>query len=69
MTSLTQSSKTKQVLELYRSGQIKPVPKTTFDVSDIAQAYRHFSTPDRIGKVVISLQNSQSYIPVSYLSP
>ncbi|TVY75806.1 Reducing polyketide synthase DEP5 [Lachnellula suecica] len=59
------ASRTKQVLGLYRSGQIRPVPITTFDVSNTVQAYRYFSSADRIGKVVISLENTQSLIPVA----
>ncbi|KAI9146991.1 Highly reducing polyketide synthase virA [Paramyrothecium foliicola] len=55
----------KKVLELYRSGEIEAPPTTTFDVGDIVQAYRYFSTPDRIGKVVISLENTKAVIPVS----
>lgn len=58
------TSKTKEALELYRSGQVKPVPITTFDVANIAQAYRHFSTRDRVGKVVITMDNPESRIPV-----
>jgi len=42
------------------------MPLITFDVADTAQAYRYFSTKDRIGKVVISLEDVQSAIPVSY---
>ncbi|KAI1142779.1 polyketide synthase [Hypoxylon sp. FL0543] len=57
------SSKMREVLDLYRSKQIKPAPITVFDVGDIVQAYRHFSTKDRIGKIVISLENPMSLIP------
>lgn len=58
-------SKTKEVLRLYRAGEIKPVPITVFDVANIAEAYRHFSTKDRVGKVVVSLQDPTSRIPTS----
>ncbi|KAJ9366241.1 hypothetical protein DTO282E5_9065 [Paecilomyces variotii] len=60
-----------EALELYRAGKIKPVPITTFDVSEITQAYRYFSTKNRVGKVVISLENPQSVVqavPAKYLS-
>uniref|UniRef100_A0A8H7NCH8 Carrier domain-containing protein n=1 Tax=Bionectria ochroleuca TaxID=29856 RepID=A0A8H7NCH8_BIOOC len=57
-------NKTKEALELYRSGQVKPVPIATFDISKISQAYRFFSGRNRIGKVVVSLENPQSLIPV-----
>lgn len=50
---------------MYRNGEIKPPPITTFDISEIAQAYRFFSSKDRVGKVVISLQDPRSLIPVS----
>ncbi|KAL9595237.1 MAG: hypothetical protein Q9219_006571 [cf. Caloplaca sp. 3 TL-2023] len=39
-----------------------PVPIKTFDVSDITQAYRQFSQKNRVGKIVISLENPQSII-------
>ncbi|TGJ84628.1 hypothetical protein E0Z10_g4132 [Xylaria hypoxylon] len=61
----------KDVLELYRSGQIEPVPITTFDVSEISQAYRYFSSKDRIGKIVVSLENPNSLLtvaPAKYLT-
>lgn len=54
---------------MYRAGEIKPVPITAFDVSEIAQAYRFFSTRDRVGKVVISLENPGSMIKVCLHNP
>ncbi|KAI1802995.1 putative polyketide synthase [Daldinia bambusicola] len=54
-----------EVLELYRSKQIQPVPITTFDVSNITQAYRYFSSRDRIGKIVISFENPKSLLTVA----
>ncbi|RYP18018.1 hypothetical protein DL767_009910 [Monosporascus sp. MG133] len=65
------TSKTKDVLELYRSGQIKPAPMAIFDVTDIKKAYRHFSAKDRVGKVVISFENPDSLVqvvPAKYLT-
>lgn len=53
------------VLDLYRASQIKPPPIKVFDVADIAQAYRYFNNKDRVGKVVISMENAQSCVPVS----
>ncbi|KAI4167378.1 MAG: hypothetical protein LQ343_007255 [Gyalolechia ehrenbergii] len=55
-------SKSRQALELYRSGKVKPVPIKNFDVSQISEAYRHFSQQNRVGKIVISLENPQSII-------
>ncbi len=46
---------------MYRAGEIKPSPVTTFDVSEIGQAYRCFSSKDRIGKVVVSFED-QSHL-------
>ncbi|KAI1658690.1 KR domain-containing protein [Daldinia decipiens] len=59
------SNTMKEVLEMYRAGEIQPVPITTFDASDMVQAYRYFSLKDRVGKVVISLENQSSRIPVA----
>ncbi|KAI9368958.1 putative polyketide synthase [Aspergillus egyptiacus] len=60
------TSKFAEALELYRAGAVKPVPIATFDVSEISQAYRFFSTKGRIGKVVISLENPSSLIRVAH---
>jgi hypothetical protein len=53
-----------QALDLYRSSSIRAVPITKFDVGDVVKAYRHFSTEGRIGKIVVSLENPESSIPV-----
>ncbi|KAK0622032.1 putative polyketide synthase [Bombardia bombarda] len=50
-------------LALYREGAIKAPPIATFDVSNIAQAYRYFNNKDRIGKVVISMEDQQTIVP------
>ena len=55
-------SKFQEALRMYRAHEIKPVPIRVFDVSEITQAYRYFSNPSRIGKVVISLQNPNSLV-------
>ncbi|KAI0096597.1 polyketide synthase-like protein [Nemania sp. FL0031] len=52
------------VFELYRANQIQAVPIKQYDVADIVQAYRFFSSKDRIGKVVVSLENEKSIVPV-----
>ena len=60
-----------ETLELFRAGHIKPPPIKVFDVANIAQAYRYFAGTSRVGKVVISLENPQSLVPVApvkYLS-
>ncbi|KAI9789487.1 MAG: Type I Iterative PKS [Peltula sp. TS41687] len=56
------TSKFKEALDLYRAGEIRAVPISTFDVSEITQAYRHFSKSSRVGKVVISLENPKSIV-------
>ncbi|KAI1207269.1 polyketide synthase-like protein [Annulohypoxylon truncatum] len=58
------SSKVKEALKWYRSRHIKLPPVTTFDIADISQAYRYFSTKDRVGKVAVSLENPESKIQV-----
>ncbi|KAF2258784.1 polyketide synthase, partial [Lojkania enalia] len=61
-----------ETLELYRSGALQPVPIKIFDASEVSQAYQYFaSNKDRVGKVVLSLENPQSSVPVvpaSYLT-
>ncbi|RFU76449.1 polyketide synthase [Trichoderma arundinaceum] len=62
---------TAEVIEMYRTGIIKASPIATFDVADIGQAYRYFNNKDRVGKVVISMENSKSLVqvvPASYQS-
>jgi len=49
---------------MYRAGKIKASPIATFDVAQIGQAYRYFNNKDRIGKVVISMENPKSKVPV-----
>ncbi|KAI1081301.1 polyketide synthase-like protein [Whalleya microplaca] len=56
--------KMNEALSLYRSGQIQAAPITSFDVTDIAKAYSYFSSMDRVGKIVISMENPESRIPV-----
>ncbi|KAI1350311.1 polyketide synthase [Xylaria sp. FL0043] len=58
-------AKTKETLALYRAGRIKPGPITKYDVSEISQAFRAFSVKDRIGKIVVSLEDINSQIPVA----
>ncbi|KAI0521004.1 polyketide synthase [Xylaria bambusicola] len=50
---------------LYRAGDISPPPIKVFDITEVAQAYRYFNHKDRVGKVVISMENPQSAVPVS----
>ncbi|KAI1496967.1 putative polyketide synthase [Biscogniauxia marginata] len=54
----------KEVLELYRSKQIEPLPLTVYDAANISQAYRYFSAQGRVGKVVVTMQNPNSQVPV-----
>ncbi|KAL7787176.1 polyketide synthase [Trichoderma ceciliae] len=55
---------TAEVIELYRAGIIKASPIATFDVAEIGQAYRYFGNKDRVGKVVVSMENSNSLVQV-----
>jgi hypothetical protein len=54
---------------MYRSRQIKPAPITSFDVGDISDAYRYFSSKERVGKIVVSLENPESQVPVCIPQP
>ena len=56
-----------ETLELYRSGEIQPPPIKVFDITEVSQAYRYFAGKDRVGKVVVSMENSQSRVPVSQI--
>ncbi|RYP36601.1 hypothetical protein DL767_003305 [Monosporascus sp. MG133] len=53
-----------EVLELYRSGQIEPLPLAVYDAANISQAYRYFSTKDRVGKVIVTMEDADSQVPV-----
>lgn len=54
-----------ETLQLYRAGEIKPLPAKVFDVTQISQAYRFFANKDRVGKVVFSMENPQARVPVA----
>ncbi|KAL7931844.1 polyketide synthase [Trichoderma chlorosporum] len=55
---------TAEVIEMYRAGIIKASPIAVFDVAEISQAYRYFGNKDRVGKVVISMENPKSLVQV-----
>ncbi|THV53463.1 hypothetical protein BGAL_0050g00300 [Botrytis galanthina] len=55
----------KDTLKLYREGQIQAIkPLRIFDVSEITDAFRHFASKDRMGKIAISFENPESLIKV-----
>ncbi|TGJ85565.1 hypothetical protein E0Z10_g3197 [Xylaria hypoxylon] len=54
-----------ETLELYRAGEIKELPMKVFDITQVAQAYRYFGNKDRVGKVVISMEDPQARVPSS----
>lgn len=52
-------------MSLYRDGKIEPVgPLQIFDSSDIAQAFRHFVSKDRVGKIAVSFEKKKSLVKV-----
>ncbi|KAL7625210.1 hypothetical protein AAE478_004425 [Parahypoxylon ruwenzoriense] len=54
-----------EVLDLFRSGVISAVsPLSVFDVSDVTNAMRYFSSRNRMGKVVVNLEKADSKIPL-----
>lgn len=57
-----------QVFTLYRAGKITAFePLKVFDINEISQAYRYFSSRSRMGKVVISLERAESTIQLQPL--
>lgn len=55
----------REVMSLYRDGKIKAFdPLRVFAASEISQAFRHFSSKDRIGKIAISFENDESSVNV-----
>lgn len=54
-----------QVLRLYREKKIVKIkPLEVFDLSHATQAFRHFSSRNRMGKVAINLENPASMLRV-----
>lgn len=55
---------------LVRSGKVRPAMfLKTFPASEIVDAFRYFGSPERIGKVVVSLTSPTSQINVSLTQP
>ncbi|KAI1338699.1 polyketide synthase [Xylariaceae sp. FL0016] len=54
-----------ETLDLYRAGDIAPPPMKVFDITQVSQAYRYFGNKDRVGKVVISMENANARVPVA----
>ncbi|MCJ1468405.1 hypothetical protein MMC07_007033 [Pseudocyphellaria aurata] len=54
-----------ETLRLYRAGEIQAPPVEVFDVTQVSQAYRSFANKDRVGKVVISLEDPEARVPVA----
>lgn len=54
-----------ETLDLYRAGDVTPPPMKIFDITQVSQAYRYFGNKDRVGKVVISMENPQARVPVA----
>ena len=56
------------VMVLYRKGTITKIePLKVFDISEITQAFRHFSSRSRMGKIAINLENPESTIKLQRL--
>jgi acyl transferase domain-containing protein/NADPH:quinone reductase-like Zn-dependent oxidoreductase/acyl carrier protein len=54
-----------EVIKLFEAGQLKPLPSTVYSFKEIATAFRYMAQGRHIGKIVISLQETQ--IPVKPL--
>jgi NAD(P)-dependent dehydrogenase (short-subunit alcohol dehydrogenase family) len=62
------SSLLKQVMSLYREGKIGELqPIRSFDITETTQAMRYFASRTRMGKVVITMDNADSAIPMQKL--
>ena len=58
------SSLVAEVLRLLRAQKIQPIkPLQCFDISRIHDAFRCFQAPNRMGKIVVSLNDPESLIP------
>ncbi|PYH96569.1 polyketide synthase [Aspergillus ellipticus CBS 707.79] len=53
-----------RVIALARNGGIQPVPLKTFTAAELGHAFRHFNSPARMGKIVISFEDPNLMIPV-----
>jgi hypothetical protein len=52
-----------QIINLYRSEEIQAInPCQTFDISRASEAFRSFSSNNRIGKVTLSFENPDSMV-------
>jgi NAD(P)-dependent dehydrogenase (short-subunit alcohol dehydrogenase family) len=58
----------KQVMSLYREGKIGELqPIRAFDITETIQAMRYFASRTRMGKIVITMDNAESMIPIQKL--
>ncbi|KAI0120147.1 polyketide synthase [Nemania sp. FL0031] len=53
-----------ETLQFYRAGKIRELPMKVFDITQVSQAYRFFGNKNRVGKVVISMEDPQARVPV-----
>lgn len=57
-----------EVMCLYRQGKIMKIePLNVFDISEATEAFRYFSSRNRMGKIAINLQKPDSKISVQQL--
>ncbi|KAH7383971.1 polyketide synthase [Pyrenochaeta sp. MPI-SDFR-AT-0127] len=55
-----------ETLQRCRSASIPSPPAMVFDASEIRQAYQYYAgNKDGVGKIVVSLENPRSYVPVA----
>ncbi|KAI1772049.1 reducing type I polyketide synthase 10 [Hypoxylon cercidicola] len=53
-----------QVLQLYRQKKLIEFPLQRFDIGQISNAFRAFGLTSRIGKIVVTIRNSESLLNV-----
>ena len=55
----------RDTMSLYRDRKIKAFdPLKVFDASQISQAFRHFSSKNRMGKIAVSFEDNESLVQV-----
>ena len=59
------SSLIAEAVRLFRENKIRAIsPRRQFDISSIRDAFRHFSSPNRMGKVLITMQDPDSLVEI-----
>ncbi|MCB1810332.1 MAG: SDR family NAD(P)-dependent oxidoreductase [Candidatus Competibacteraceae bacterium] len=58
-----------ELMELFQTGELKPIAMTLFGVAEVAEAFRFMSQAQHIGKVVVDLTGSELAVEVDRDKP